>query len=257
MPPLTQPSAVRALLRQDPIWSVYALGDLAPASWPKALWFTPDLTLLYRDYGVSILFALGTASLAEAIPHATFPLHLQLRPDAFAIASRLLPIHRQHLMHRMAWRRRPAAWPAAASTRRLTPSDLPALERLYADGAASGESPDFFFPSMLHDGVFCGHWEHGELTAAAGTHLYSPAEGVAAIGNVYTRRDRRGRGLARLVTAAVVDALSPLETIALNVRAANAPAIRAYAAIGFVHHCDFYEAVTNGIPIETGTPGHR
>ncbi len=256
MPPLTSPDAIRAILRQDPIWSVYALGDLAPSSWPKALWFTPDLTLLYRDYGVSILFALGTASLAEAIPLATFPLHLQLRPDAFAIASRLLPIHRQHLMHRMAFRRS-AAWPAPNSARRLTPADLPALQRLYADGAASSESPDFFFPSMLHDGVFCGIWENGELTAAAGTHLYCPAEGVAAIGNVYTRRDRRGRGLARLVTAAVVDALSPLETIALNVRASNTPAIRAYEAIGFAHHCDFYEAVTNGTPTETGTPAHR
>src|SRR5205085_664973 len=79
---------------------------------------------------------------------------------------------------------------------RLGPADLPAVRRLYADGAPAGEEPDSFAPSMLETGVFFGWREDAELAAVAGTHLVVPAEGVAAIGNVYTRRDRRGRGLA-------------------------------------------------------------
>ena len=54
---------------------------------------------------------------------------------------------------------------------------------------------------MVTDGVFFGVYEGEALVAAAGTHLVSREEGAAAIGNIYTRRDRRGRGLGRAVTA--------------------------------------------------------
>src|SRR5258706_10855931 len=83
---------------------------------------------------------------------------------------------------------------------RLSSSERSAVEQLYADGGACGASPDFFSPSMLDDGVFYGLWENEQLVAAAGTHPVVPAEDIAAVGNVYTRRDRRGRGLAASVT---------------------------------------------------------
>ena len=82
-----------------------------------------------------------------------------------------------------------------------------------------------------------------ELTAVAGTHLVARDESAAAIGNVYVRRDRRGQGLGRLVTAAVINDLRDLETIGLNVREDNAAAIRVYESLGFVKHCDFREAL--------------
>ena len=78
---------------------------------------------------------------------------------------------------------------------RLGAKDVPAIERLYADGESTGESPDFFYGSMVTDGVFFGVYKGEDLIAAAGTHLVSREEGAAAIGNVYVRRDRRGRGL--------------------------------------------------------------
>jgi len=81
------------------------------------------------------------------------------------------------------------------------------------------------------------------LIAAAGTHLFAPEEGAAAIGNVYTRRDRRGRGLSRIVTSAVLHRLRHLKTVGLNVRNDNAAAIRVYESLGFVKHCDFFEAI--------------
>jgi ribosomal protein S18 acetylase RimI-like enzyme len=130
-------------------------------------------------------------------------------------------------------------------TTRLGASDVPALQALYADGESSGESPDFFFPSMVAEGVFHGIYAGTALVAAAGTHLLAREEGAAAIGNVYTRRDRRGRGLARLVASAVVGELSGVETIGLNVRADNVAALHLYESLGFARHCQFYEALAN------------
>ena len=83
------------------------------------------------------------------------------------------------------------------------------------------------------------------LIAAAGTHLVSREEGAAAIGNVYVRRDRRGGGLGRAVTAAVLHGLAGIETIGLNVRADNEAAIRLYESLGFVKHCEFREALAS------------
>jgi predicted GNAT family acetyltransferase len=68
---------------------------------------------------------------------------------------------------------------------------------------------------------------------------------VGAIGNVYTRRDRRGRGLASFVTGAVTAELLRLglRTVALNVNQRNAAAIRVYEQLGFTRYCAFYEGV--------------
>jgi len=131
----------------------------------------------------------------------------------------------------------------------LGPDDVPALQRLYADGDASGESPDFFYPWMVEQGTFFGIRERDQLIAVAGTHLVAPSEGVAAIGNVYTRRDHRGRGFAARVTSAVAAALRRrgVRTIVLSVNQRNAGAIRVYERLGFVPHCEFVEGVASRV----------
>ena len=87
-------------------------------------------------------------------------------------------------------------------------------------------------------------WDQGTLAGAHSVERATDAEeGAAAVGNVYVRRDRRGRGLGRLVTTAVLDALAGVETIGLNVRADNDAALRLYESLGFARHCEFYEAL--------------
>jgi predicted GNAT family acetyltransferase len=126
--------------------------------------------------------------------------------------------------------------------RPITEGDLPAVTTLYDDGHPRGERPVFFSPAMLRQRSFHGIWEGRELIAIAGTHLYAPALGVCTIGNVYTRNDRRGRGLAaRTTTAVVAQALRDrIPTIVLNVGRVNA-ARRVYERLGFDVHCDFVE----------------
>ena len=242
MPRLTDKSQIRALLRRDPSWSLYALGDLAPPMFSKTLWFAPDLTLVLQDYGTAILFAMGPGSVREALECVAGPVHLQVQRDALDEAARHAVVSSTRLMWRMTWTGAPRALPGAG-TARLGSSDVPALEALYADGELSGESPDFFFPSMVADGVFHGIYEGTALVAAAGTHILAREEGAAAIGNIYTRRDRRGRGLGRLATSAVLAELSGVETVGLNVRASNDAALDLYESLGFARRCQFYEAL--------------
>lgn len=245
MPALADKNQIRALLQRDRRWCVYALGDLTPRMFAKCQWFTPGLTLVLHDYGTSILFADGSGSVREALDHVSWPVHLQVQQDALEEIARHANVTNQRRMLRMAW----AGGPARLSDRvsRLSAKDVPALERLYADGDATGESPDFFYGSMVTDGVFFGIHRGDELIAAAGTHLVARDEGAAAIGNVYVRSDRRGRGLGRAVTAAVLHELAGIATIGLNVRADNDAAIRVYDSLGFVRHCEFFEAIATGL----------
>jgi ribosomal protein S18 acetylase RimI-like enzyme len=254
---LTDPHAVRAHLETDRAWAVYALGDLAPGFYEHTEWHcapgpVPALLMLYRAFRTPVLFTHGPASqmarlLDDIAGERT--LYLSIRPDILpSIEARYtvdppggIPMWRMTLDP---GRFRPAP---ANEVRRLSLVDLPALEALFADGAATGEAPDFFSAAMLEQGIFYGVSEDGALVSAAGTHLVSPELGVAAVGNVYIRRDRRGRGLAAQVTSAVTAALvahdPPLSTVALNVHQHNAAALRVYERLGYQRYCAFFEGM--------------
>ena len=107
--------------------------------------------------------------------------------------------------------------------------------------------PEFFFAPMLEQGVFFGIREKNDLVAVAGTHLVAPPEGVAAVGNIYTRRDCRGHGLAARVTSAVVSELLSMniDVVALNVNQQNVSAIRVYERLGFAMHGEFTEGAAS------------
>jgi ribosomal protein S18 acetylase RimI-like enzyme len=253
MPPVTDPAAIRALLQTDPRWAVYALGDLAPGLFEHSFWLrladaSPALLLLYRGFEPPVLFALGDAARVQALLdelNHDGDLFLHVRPEILPALRMRYDIPRAVAMWRMTLGP-PDYRPAPADgVVRLGPADVAALERLYADGTETGESPHFFLPSMVHEGVFFGLCEGTELIAAAGTHLVVPQESVAAIGCVYTRRDRRGRGLAAGVTSAVVNELLRLRlaTIALNVSQENNRAVRVYERLGFVRYCAYYEGL--------------
>jgi GNAT superfamily N-acetyltransferase len=262
VPPLTSPARIRAILATDRPWAVYALGDLSPRLFGHCAWFapagpTPALVLLFRAFDPPTLLTFGPAEavapLLDEIGDAP-ALYLHVRPEVMSALERRYEVRRPQRMWRMLLapgRYRPAP---SSGVGRLGPADLPALERLFADGTAAGEVPHFFAPYMLEDGTFFGAREGGELSAVAGTHLVVPEEGVAAVGNVYTRRDWRGRGLGAAVTSAVVSELvgRGVPTIALNVGQDNAQAVRVYERLGFARYCEFVEGLAER---RVGPPG--
>jgi len=253
MPRLTDKAEIRALLETDRPWAAYALGDLCPGFFEHTEWFrapggAPALALLYRAFGTPVLFTLGDPEALRALleeMRGEPQFYLSIRPEVLPLVRPHWQVCQEEAMWRMILepaRFRTAPDPEAV---RLGPADLTALRQLHADGEPAGEAPDFFFPSMLEQGVYFGIFESQELVAAAGTHLVAPSESVAAIGNVYTRRDRRGQGLSRRVTGAVTAELLRMElrTLALNVSQRNAAAIRVYERLGFTRYCAFYEGL--------------
>jgi len=250
MPPLTTLSRVRAILDSDRPWAAYALGDLSPHLVGKCTWHAPGdgssaLAMLYRGFEPPIVFAMGDpADLRPLVSELEAPLiSLHIRPEVLAT---LEPHYRPTSIKRM-WR----MVVDAASFRPVPtigvvvvePADLGTVNALYDDGRRHGEGPTFFHPSMLAQGTFRAVVEGSDFIAIAGTHLYSTELGVCTIGNVYTRRDCRRRGLGARVTAAVVETAlaDAVQTIVLNVSQDNAGARRVYEHLGFRTYCEFLE----------------
>ncbi len=250
MPLTTDLQAIRTALDRDRAWSAYAIGDLDPERLPDCSWYAPaagpdTLVLLYRGFMPPILFAMGDPALLSVIfaelDAPTVSLHVL--PEAVDA----LPPTYTATDTKLSWR----MTVSAESFRPAEDDDVVALDlssaaavaALFADAREGGEEPPFYKPTMLAEGSFCGIWEGANLVAVAGAHLFSPTLGVCTIGNIYTRRDRRRRGLAARATSAVVrHALAAsIPTIVLNVSQANEAARRVYERLGFHVHCAFVE----------------
>lgn len=251
MPLTTDLQRIRTALDRDRTWSAYAIGDLAAERLPHCSWYAaaahPDtLVLLYRGFTPPILFATGDpailSQLLTELDASTMSLHLLPEAvDALAPAYTATDLQPMWRMTVSAATFRPAD--ADDDVTALDPSNAGAIAALFADARESGEEPPFYSPSMLAEGAFRGIWEGPDLVAVAGTHLFSSVLGVCTIGNIYTRRDRRRRGLASRATSAVVrHALAAsVPTIVLNVSQANDAARRVYEQLGFRVHCAFVE----------------
>lgn len=251
MPRVTDLAVVQSMLERDRPWAAYALGDLSPGFADYCEWFADDggeaIMLLFHGFETPIVFGLGAPArlsrLFTEIEAPTIALHIRIEAVP-ALGPRFAAVDVKP-MWRMVLDAEAFEPLECADVERLGPEHVEDVARLYTDGVESGETPDFFFPSMLDQGTFRGIRAGGELVSAAGTHLFAPDLGVCAVGNVYTRRDARGRGLAARVTSAVVaDVLArQVKTIVLNVRHANDGASRVYEKLGFRRYCEFVEGV--------------
>ncbi len=101
-----------------------------------------------------------------------------------------------------------------------------------------------FDPRMLATGEYFGARADGALVCAAGVHVVSRAQRVAALGNVATHPAWRGRGLApRVVGRLCRSLLASVDLVGLNVAAENAAAIACYAGLGFAVAADYDEVL--------------
>lgn len=240
------------MLRQDRLWAAYALGDLAPGFWEHSEWYASGnrsaLVLVLRKFDTPIVLPTGDpryfpALLDEIDLGAGF--FYAVRTECYPAIRERYAVEMTETMWRMSLDGEDFRFTRSTPVRRLGPEDLPAVQALFAERDATGDAATFFAPEMLGTGVYYGAHEHGDLIATAGTHMLEPCEGVGAIGNVYTRRDRRGRGLATNVTGAVAADLTAmgLETVVLNVNCGNAAAMRVYERLGFRKYCAYEEGI--------------
>ncbi|MFB9238609.1 GNAT family N-acetyltransferase [Plantactinospora siamensis] len=238
-----------ALLSRDPVRHAYELGDLDDFFWPHTTWYALEdaVALLYHGAGTATLLLFGDPAGAagelidqlEPVLPARFHAHLSIGLEkALETGDRRITSVEPHLRMALTGEPRPAAPAADVPVVALGPADLAELAALYA--AAYPEN--WFDARMLETGQYVGIRRGGELLAVAGVHVWSPAYRVAALGNVTTRPDVRGQGLAGTAVTALVRRLRPaVDHIALNVRADNAAAIALYRRLGFTEASRFVE----------------
>jgi len=238
---LTNKAEIRSLLNTDCDWSLFALADLDDGLFEHCDWWSLPgaLILAFRAIAIRPIFVLGDAApvrrLLAALPDDSG--YLNLKADHVAAAEGIFRYRERHEMHRMIL---DTFAPRDGETVVLGPADCGEIERLYATGDGGGIA---FAPFQLETGLFRGIRREGELVAVAGVQVASKNEGVAAIGNIFTRPDCRGQGLAQVVTSAVTLAVQKagIRTIGLNVETTNAAAIQAYERIGFRTRVSYFE----------------
>ena len=243
---------LREFLLHDKIANAYLLGDLDPDYFPWCEWWgTRDdggelesLMLLYKGLSLPAVWTVGSTDglstlfqeCRTSLP-SRFHFHLMER--------HLPPIKRQYEiadlqeMQRMGLHRSDyESLGRDPRVRRLNHNDTAAIMRLYE------HYPDNFFePSQLETGLYFGiDGDDGELASIAGIHVVSEEYDVAAIGNLVTRPDVRGQGMATVCTGRLLDELfERVSLVALNVRHDNLPAISVYENFGFQENSLFWE----------------
>lgn len=237
---------LRNLLEHERVWSAYALADLDPRMDEYCEWLSNDsgVVLIYHGLSPAVLFAQGSPRDVERlfaqVPHDRY-IYLLMGAHKALLGERLCIEHEQH-MWRMVLKTNEFTGVQANDVDPLAVQDLVKIEALFADHP---DRPDAFHPNQLSEGPFFGIWEHGELVSISGIHVLSKWANVAAVGNVFTHPQYRGRGLGMRASAAVVQHLldDGIGTIVLNVAMENEPALRCYQKLGFRPFCGYYEGV--------------
>jgi ribosomal protein S18 acetylase RimI-like enzyme len=246
--PLSDPDQVRGFLETDRNWAAYALADLEPDLLQLSEWHVADdgdpcaLALLFRGFDPPVLFSMGDprgvgAILSDALRAPR--IYLSVRDEH-------MPAIRAHYrleVHEPMWRMtlNPDEFcPATGEVIALTPDRAEELSALFTLGGG-----DAFTPGQMAARTFFGVEVDDRLVAVAGTHVFSERYSTAAVGNVFTRPEHRGRGYASLTTSAVCAELirRGIRTIVLNVAQANPAAIRVYAKLGFKKVVPFNEGI--------------
>ena len=247
---VTDRGELRAFLGTDRLLAAYALCDLEDREFGKTRWggaFDGErlvaIALEYSGLTPQPLFAMGHPDGIEAIlrdivrPRAAY---VAILPEVLPAVEAVYRLDPGPQMVRM-WVDRARFRPYPAEVRRLLPSDIGELNRLYQLGFAS-----WLPSSSIADGVYFGIRVGGRLVSAAGTHVIGRQARLAVVGNVLTRVDYRGRGFATAVTGAVTaELLRTSDQVVLNVRADNPPALQAYRRLGYAEHVRFEERLAH------------
>ena len=240
--------AIRSRLAPEGAYAAYGLAQLSPwlvnqcDCWTSTGRYGSALVLHSQGGLGHAMLTVGEAEALDAVlslhpgPRFSFA---SFRPDHRTVLRRHFMLARDELMVRMSVDResfRPVEGQSEAVP--LYPSDIARINRLYA----SDGNPAAYTARHIEEGVYYGVVVDGRLASIAGTHVNSPSEGVAVVGNVFTGPRYRDKGLATIATSAVTAALlHDSELVALTVEARNSPALAVYNRLGYRQVCTLYE----------------
>ena len=237
---------IETFLRGNVFVNIYSLGDLDDFFWPYTTWYALTdsagiraIALIYTGGSLPCLHALAESDkavyteellrcLAGILPRR-FGAHLISGSEGIlAECYHLRPFGRHDKM-------------ALTDKSRLSNFDTSQVENLSMSNLGEIMSlfekaypRNFFEPRMLETEQYYGIRRSGALVSVAGVHVYSARYRVAALGNIATHPDYRGKGYGRIAAARVCKSLlNEIDHIGLNVKADNTSAIRCYEKLGF------------------------
>lgn len=249
---LYDPALIRDLLVPQRAFAAYAIGQLTPRLFPLVrCWHAQSDDgqglVLHSSGGLGeALLTHGDAKAVDAIlrmhrgPRQNFA---TCAVEHLPVVERYFRVAQQNTMARMVVNA--ATFEPAHGTDghvrilRLRASDARAVNRLYNTEG----TPTFYSASHIESSLYHGAFYDGRLVAVAGTHVVSPEEGIAVVGNVFTHPRHRSKGYATLATGATTAAaLRQCRDVVLTVDPKNLPAVRAYWRLGYSEVCRLIEA---------------
>lgn len=248
---------LREFLVEDKERGAYFLADLDPRYFHATRWFVERsavgihaVVMRYDGHSVPAVLLHGSPDSVQRVL-AAFRDRLPERFEAHAFAEhrdaveRLFPgvVLRKFFRMRVLASDFPDLPERDPDVLRLTHADTADLMQLYSRTGIS-----YFDPYQLETGLYFGMRRDGALVSAAGTHVVSEEDKVAAIGNVATHPDWRGLGLSTRCTTRLLRALlrRRVSTIVLNVEAANETAVRLYRSLRFTEYARLYMGRVGG-----------
>jgi len=233
-------------LRRAAELHLYELGDLDDFFFQHTTWYAFDdesaIALLYTASDLPVLLALGDGA-RDLVPRLALPRRFYAHLPV-GLASTLGPTWNVSLrgVHDRMVLAHPKELDEVDTKEAVTlgAQHAPELEAFYAIAY-----PDNWFDRrMLETGGYRAVRRDGRIVSVAGVHVLSRRYRVAALGNVATIAAFRGRGLGRIVCAALCkDLLAVADPIGLNVLSSNTAAVSLYQQLGFARVAQYEEAM--------------
>jgi GNAT superfamily N-acetyltransferase len=237
---------LESFFRKNAPLYIYSIGDLDDFYWNNTIWYglkndsgLQAVVLLYTAANPPVLIALCNdkemnlmKELATGIFHLLpnrFYSHLSPCIETF-FEKRFSLSQNGNYCKMLLDKDKMNCGAEPDDVQRLTIKDVDSLNILYAESYPDNS----FDPRMLETGMYFGMKENKKIISVAGVHVFSKQYRVAALGNITTHRDHRGKGLGTKVTMRLCrELVNHADIIGLNVSINNISAIRCYEKIGF------------------------
>lgn len=243
---------IYSYLKKDLSLHIYSIGDLDDFFWPFTTWYglvdngqLKEVVLLYFGQSSPTLLALSRNTarlhgLLEKIKPLLPPLfyaHLSPTVQAVFEGTHSLTHHGKHQKMTL---------PEGATLPKTEQDEVQHISAAESDAVKTfyrtSYPGNWFDPRMLESGQYAGIKKGEDFISVAGVHVYSPTYNVAALGNIATHPQYRDQGLATKVTAYLCRSLRrEVDTIGLNVKVDNKPAIACYKKLGFKRVAEYHE----------------
>jgi len=236
---------IERFLRRNTFLHIYSIGDLDDFFWENTIWYAlkngdeiREIVLLYTALEMPTLLALTEPpiremgnfleSLLSLLPRK-FYAHLTEGLRGVFDANYDVVCHGTY--YKMGLTDKSQLQTVDTSeVFRLSSSDLEEIQGLYRISYPG----NWFDRRMLETLHYYGTRRDEKLVGVAGVHVYSEKYKVAALGNVTTHPQYRGKGVATACCAKLCrELLKSVDHIGLNVKSDNTSAIASYHRLGF------------------------